>query len=156
MSPAGPVLCLVLQDLDSESCGTEVNYIISFAVFAGFNPETRLSFQSEREVFTHLRPKFLDSSVCESNVDCPFCDARHIRDRLLMLWPRTTSTGPFSFSYPPRQRWVIDVVAYNESSGLPFPFHTHLVRGGWLMLWPTIESVRPGLRRQSVIVYKKE
>ena len=82
MTPAGPVLCLVLQDLDSESCGTEVNYIISFAVFAEFNPETRLKFY---------------------------------------------------FHTQPRQRWVLDVVAYSDDS-IRVSFHTHLVRRGWLMM----------------------
>jgi hypothetical protein len=34
-------------------------------------------------------------------------------------------------AYPPRERWVADVVAYNAACGRRVFLHTHLVRGGY-------------------------
>ena len=42
----------------------------------------------------------------------------------------------FFRAYPPRERWVRDATAYNERRRNRR--HTHLVRGGSLMFWPTI------------------
>jgi hypothetical protein len=47
------------------------------------------------------------------------------------------------FSYPPRERWVPDGGAYNEARLVPEAYkrmlrlHTHLARGGLLMLQPS-------------------
>ena len=43
-------------------------------------------------------------------------------------------------AYPPRQRWVRDVTAYRDTKHdrrCSIPVHTHLVRGGSVMLQPT-------------------
>ena len=86
MTPAGPVLCLVLQDLDSESCGTEVNYIISFAVFAEFNPEPRLKY------YFHTQP----------------------RERRVLDVVAYSDDSAFASLFIPTssQRWVLDALAY--------------------------------------------
>jgi hypothetical protein len=46
------------------------------------------------------------------------------------------SSNPNS-AYPPRERWVLDVLAYRLTSRGLSPFEaldTHLVKGGFLML----------------------
>jgi len=52
---------------------------------------------------------------------------------------RIRGTNPL-LVYPPRQRWVGDAAAYKEFAvRIRFP-HTHLVRGGLVMLQPTRNS----------------
>ena len=64
-----------------------------------------------------------------------------------MLWPtrepRRLELLMHLFPYPPRERWASDVMAYTGAPRrlelLMRLFHTHLVRGGPVMLWPTRE-----------------
>ena len=56
-----------------------------------------------------------------------------------MLWPTEERACPIygslrRSSYPPRQMWVVDVVAYSDDSTLPFSFRPTSSEVGALML----------------------
>jgi len=56
-----------------------------------------------------------------------------------MLWPTVRAKR---LAYPPRERWVRDAVAYSSRKRASCFAHTHLVRGGSVMLWPTVRGKR--------------
>src|SRR5215475_1209491 len=56
-----------------------------------------------------------------------------VRSGFLMMWPtRTTGFSKLSFSYPPRQRWVLDDVAYTDDE-LFHVFFSYPLRQKWVL-----------------------
>ena len=55
----------------------------------------------------------------------------------MMLQPTSRLRRVSDSTYPPRERWVLDAPAYKPLAADLRVLHTHLVRGGFLMLQPT-------------------